>query len=141
METTAVNPFAIVIGFGVPGRVVVDHLQSRGIPFRVIELNSATVDRCSSLHEEMVCGNASNPDVLKHAGIENATLIVVAVPDEHAALEITTVARSLNPSAKIITRCHYTSKGMEATTRGADAVVVSEQVVATELARVVASIL
>ena len=47
------------------------------------------------------------------------------------------VARQLNPTLKIISRTHYVSAGIEAKTRGADAVIVAEQVVAQEMSRVV----
>jgi hypothetical protein len=61
------------------------------------------------------------------------------IPNEHAAVQATDVARKLNPSIRIITRCHYTSTGIEAKTRGANDVVVSEIVVAAEVARLLAS--
>ena len=58
--------------------------------------------------------------------------------DEKAALEATQQARRLNPAIRIIMRCHYTSTGIEAKGRGADDVIVAEQVVADEITRRVA---
>lgn len=136
METPR-QKHVIVIGFGVPGRLVVEQLQSRNISFNVIEMNAQTVERCASLSEQMIQGDAREEAVLKQAGAGRATLIVVAIPDERAAVEITRVARSLNSSATIVTRCHYTSKGMEAVARGASEVVVAETVVAQAMARVI----
>lgn len=127
----------VVIGFGVPGRLVVEQLQSRSISFSVIEMNAQTVERCTTLKEQMIQGDAREAESLQRAGVERATLIVIAIPDERAAIEITRSARSLNSSATIIARCHYTSKGMEAVARGANEVVVAETVVAQEMARVV----
>ncbi|HTL28608.1 MAG TPA: NAD-binding protein, partial [Tepidisphaeraceae bacterium] len=57
----------------------------------------------------------------------------IAIPNEQAALEATKLARSLNPTTRIVTRCHFTSKGLEAKMHGADDVIVEEQVVAREL--------
>jgi hypothetical protein len=51
------------------------------------------------------------------------------------------VARELNPDVKIITRTHYVSAGMEAKSRGADSVIVAEQVVASELSKLAEQIL
>ena len=51
------------------------------------------------------------------------------------------VARTLNANAKIITRCHYTSAGFQAKDAGADEVVVSETVVATEMTALISSAL
>jgi voltage-gated potassium channel Kch len=126
---------AIIAGFGLPGRMVAELLESRGIPYTVIETNLATVHRAGKPGRELVCGNASDPEVLRRAGIEVATLLVIAIPDESAALDTTRQARSLNPSIRIVTRTHYTSAGMEARQLGANDVVVEEQAVAHEFAR------
>lgn len=131
------QPHVIVVGFGVPGRVVVDALEARHISFCIIELNDQTVERCANLKDCMICGDAREAEILQRAGIDRATLVVVAIPDEKAALEVTSQARSQNKSCRIITRCHYQSKGFEAMARGATEVVVAEKVVAQEMAKVV----
>jgi voltage-gated potassium channel Kch len=124
---------AIVAGFGVPGRAVADALVAKGIPFCVIELNTATVRRCETI-VSILEGDASDPGVLRRACIERAALLVVAVPDDKVAVEITRVARQLNARMRIITRCAYTSAGMEAIRAGASQIVIAEQAVARELA-------
>ena len=126
---------AIIAGFGVPGRVVAELLESRGIPYTVIETNPATVNRASKPGRELVCGNACDAAVLRRAGIEAATLLVIAIPNESAALDATRQARKLNPTIHIIARTHYTSVGMEARQLGANEVVVEEQAVAHEFTR------
>lgn len=141
MPENLAHPHVIVAGFGVPGRVVVDALEAEHISLCVIELNSLTVERCANLRDCMIKGDATDPEVLQKAGIDRATLVVVAIPDEHAALEVTKQARRLNKTCKIVTRCHYQSKGLEAMARGADEVVVSETVVAQEMSRVIKPLL
>jgi voltage-gated potassium channel Kch len=49
--------------------------------------------------------------------------------------EVVEAARKMNPSARIIARCTFVSGGLEATRRGADEVVIAEQVVAAEFGR------
>ncbi|MGH7178316.1 MAG: NAD-binding protein, partial [Tepidisphaeraceae bacterium] len=75
------------------------------------------------------------------AGIREASILIIAIPHETTAVEATALARRLNPSLHIVTRCHYVSKGMEARSQGANQVVVAEQVVAMELAEVVRTLL
>ena len=133
----ATSGHTIVAGFGVPGRVVADLLESRGIKYCVIELNPSTCERCQLGGVPIHAGDVTNPEVLSEAKIESASMFIVAIPDEKAALEATRQARLLNPHVKIVTRCHFTSAGFEAKRHGADAVVIAEQVVATELAAVV----
>jgi len=132
-----ISGHVVVAGFGVPGRVVADLLESRGLKYCVIELNPSTCERCQLGGVPIHAGDVTNPDVLREAKIESAAMFIVAIPDEKAALEATRQARLLNPNVKIITRCHFTSAGFEAKRRGADDVVIAEQVVATELAAVV----
>jgi voltage-gated potassium channel Kch len=125
----------IIAGYGLPGRAAADTLCSRGISHCVIELNAATVERCTRSGTKIIQGDCRDPQVLRRAGIETAQEFVVLVPDEKAAVEATAQARQLNPTIRILTRCHYTSTGMEAKARGADDVIVAEQVVAAEVSR------
>ena len=123
----------IVAGFGVPGRAVVEMLHEAGVSYCIIELNRTTVERCEKFGEHIIEGDVGVAETLRLAGIERATMVVIAIPNEQAALAGTRLARSLNPTARIITRCHFISKGLEAKLAGADEVVVEEQIVAAEL--------
>ena len=49
-------------------------------------------------------GDAANSEILSHAALERARALVVAVPDDTAALSIVAAARRLGPSLHIITR-------------------------------------
>ena len=137
MSVDLSKPFVLVIGYGMPGRAVAEMVHERGIDLTVIERNESTVERCEGGGPRMIAGDARNPEVLQAAGVERATLIVVAIPDEKVGLEVTKQARKLNPTANIVTRCHYVSVGFEARKAGANEVVIAEQVVAEELRGIV----
>lgn len=130
------TPYLIVIGFGIPGRTVVDDAIKNGIDYLVIEANAATVKRSINCWKIMQ-GDACDPNVLKQAQIERATHIVVAVPHQETALQVTRLARHLNESAIIVMRCHYISVRFEAKAAGANYVIVAEEVVAKEMSAVV----
>ena len=127
----------IIAGFGLPGRSVAKALDAQGKRYCVIELNAQTVQRCATSGVRIIGGDARSPEILKDAGIEGAKLLVVAVPDEEASLEIVRVAKGMNPGVRIIARCVFTSGGLKALQAGASEVVVAEQVVAEHLMRVV----
>ena len=131
----ALSEHAIIAGFGVPGRAVADRLAARQVPFCVIELNPKTVERCSHVGVHIIAGDVCDEKTLRQAGVETAALLVLAVPSDHAVLEAVRVARTLNPTLRIFARCRFISSGMEAHRRGADQVVVEEQVVASEFQR------
>ena len=128
---------AIVAGFGVPGRVAADSLLAKNMPFCVVELNRATVERCATSKYHVIEGDVCDEETLRRAGVEHATLLVLAVPNDSAVLEAITVARRLNPKLRILARCRFISSGMEAHRRGATQVVIEEQVVAQELQRLI----
>src|SRR5262245_3985034 len=102
-DSTPNHQYLIVIGFGVPGRSVVELGNTRHIELCVIENNPGTVKRCEKGGPRMISGDARDPTVLQQAEIGRATTIVIAVPDQEAALQITRVSRELNKTAKIIT--------------------------------------
>jgi CPA2 family monovalent cation:H+ antiporter-2 len=129
------NDHAIIAGFGVPGRLVAEILESRGMPYTVIDTNASTCTRAEKSGRRLINGDASAIQVLREAGIETATLLVIAIPDQKAALKATREARAANPNIRIVTRTQFTSAGMEARQLGADEVVVAEQAVANEFAR------
>jgi monovalent cation:H+ antiporter-2, CPA2 family len=128
---------AIIAGFGIPGRMIAENLHRRGMSYCVIELNAATVERCAHRGVPIIVGDARDEHALRNAGIERATLVAVTLPDEPIALEAVTAIRRLNPTARIIVRCAYTSSGLDATRRGANDVVVAEQIVANEFSRLI----
>jgi voltage-gated potassium channel Kch len=127
----------IIVGFGLSGRTAVNAVIEHGISYCVIETNEATVERCERGGLHILFGDARDPEILRQAGIERATDVAVTVPADQITLEVVEQARKLNPTAKIIARCTFVSGGMEAHRRGADDVVIAEQVVATEFGRVV----
>lgn len=130
---------AIIAGFGVPGRAVADCLASRNIEFCVIELNPKTVERCSHIGVHIIAGDVCDEDTLRRAGVERSRLLVLAVPNDAAVLEAVRVARRLSQTVQIVARCRFISTGMEAHRRGANHVVVEEQVVGTEMTRLIES--
>jgi len=111
----------------------VDEARHAHVEVCVIEMNANTVKRCHTAGVKMVVGDARDPVILNQAEANRATHIVVAIPDEEAALQVTRVARAINANAKIITRCHFTSAGFQAKDAGADEVVVAETVVAVQV--------
>jgi voltage-gated potassium channel Kch len=140
-SSPAPKPFVLIIGFGVPGRAVAELLHFSNVEYCVIEKNDATVRRCAKGHEHIMSGDATDANVLRKAGIERATMVIVALPDEEASLHVTRVARALTSTALIVTRCHYISVGFEARAAGASDVVVAEQVVAESMREKIATMI
>jgi CPA2 family monovalent cation:H+ antiporter-2 len=135
------RPHAIIAGFGLPGRAAAERFEAVGLPYCVIEINPQTVQRAAKSGVVIIEGDVAQEGTLRRAGIATAVVLVIAIPDENAAVEATNLAHRLNPATRIITRCHYTSKGLEAKSRGATEVVIAEQVAAVEMSRLTDAVL
>jgi voltage-gated potassium channel len=116
----------IVCGYGQVGRTVVDQLSRRGIPFVLIETNDGLYRELLKEGVAIVHGDAKRHDVLLTAGIQRARGICVVIDDDADNLYITVTARSLNATAKIITRAGQQRYAEAIRHSGADEVIIPE---------------
>ena len=127
--------YAIVAGFGVPGRNCADWLQRHGWQFLVIERNGLTVDRCGKAGVPITAGDATDAATLGRAGIGRAQLLMVTIPDETVALAVIEAAKRANPAVRVMVRVYHVSVAFEAVKRGADETIVAEELAAREFVR------
>jgi CPA2 family monovalent cation:H+ antiporter-2 len=86
-------------------------------------------------------GDASHADIIAHAGIQGACVVVVTVPDPRAAKRILQNIHALSPSSSVIVRSRYHIATRELWELGAAFAVDEENVVGRELARQVVQFL
>jgi CPA2 family monovalent cation:H+ antiporter-2 len=127
-----VDSHVIIAGFGLVGRCVADLLDSVRVGYTVIEQNLATVETQQALGRAIVGGNVADSEVLLSAGLHEADVLALTIPDEDAVLEATSLARRLHPEVYIIARTTHSSKGMRASQLGADDVIKAELAVAMQ---------
>ena len=109
-EEPPLRSHAVVIGSGRVGRLVIGALDRRGFPFVVISSERHDVQRLRDQGYPALFGDASNIEVLKHAHLETARVLVVAIPDEHASGLVVHHARDINPGIALVVRTHSTSQ-------------------------------
>ncbi len=98
---------AIVVGYGPVGQTITRIFKQAGIHPVIIDMN---VDTITFLHEngtEAVFGDASKADILKAAGMEQASYLIITPPDLAARIPIASTARNLNENAIIYSRARY----------------------------------
>jgi len=122
----------IIAGFGLAGRWVADIFDRHGIGYVIIEKNKETIETQRKLGREVIEGDVSDEATLRQAGIEEASILALTVPDEQAVLEATCLARRIKPGIYIVARTKYSSSGMRASQLGADDVVKAEQAIARQ---------
>ncbi|MEF8821664.1 MAG: NAD-binding protein [Halovenus sp.] len=86
----------IILGHGEVGRQVAETLSEADLPYTV-------VDRSGGEAIDIV-GDATDPDVLREAGVPAARSVVLAIPDDTSTEFATLVTRDITDSAEIIAR-------------------------------------
>ncbi len=103
-EAAVTGEHVIILGFGASGHLVARVLREARIPYVVVELNAETVKRGRREGEPIFYGDATRRDVLEHAGIERARLVVFALSDHAAVRRAVSAARDLNPTVELVVR-------------------------------------
>ena len=129
----AIQDHVIVLGFGAGGRLLAQVLREARIPYVIVELNSETVKRGRRKGEPIFYGDVTRRDVLEHAGIDRARLVVFAISDPDALRRAVHAARDLNPAVEIVVRTRRITEIEELQTLGADEVVAEEFETAIEI--------
>lgn len=120
----------IIAGFGLAGRWVADIFDRHRINYVIVEENPETVETQKGLGRRTIRGNIADPETLRQAGIDDASILILTIPDDAAVLETISLARRIRPDLYIVARTTHASTGMQATQCGADEVIKAEQVVA-----------
>ena len=97
----------IIVGYGVNGKNVAKVLTGNGIPYLAIEANHLTVRSERKKGINIIFGDASRPEILEHAHIEKARIMVVAISDAATTRRIVSQARSMNSAIHLIVRTRY----------------------------------
>lgn len=116
----------IIVGYGLNGRNLARVLRTVGVPYTILDLQADVVKKAKADGEKINFGDATRRDVLLHAGIEGAWVLVLALSDPPAARRAVTQARQCNPNLHIIVRTRYTSEITELTGLGANEVIPEE---------------
>lgn len=103
----AISDHLIIVGYGVNGRNLARVLTKVNIPYVVIETNPFTVRKEAKKGCHIQFGDASKPEVLQHARIEQARGMVVAISDAAASRRVAALARQLSPALHVIVRTRY----------------------------------
>ncbi len=95
----------IVCGLGRMGSTIARYLHERGKPFVVIDRDEPRLRAvCGEQGWPFVVGDASNDDILRHAGITRAHALTTVLTTDADNIYVVLTARMLNSSLPIIAR-------------------------------------
>jgi monovalent cation:H+ antiporter-2, CPA2 family len=105
-EGEPLQQHVVLCGFGRVGSALGRALEAFSLPYVVIDRNPDIIRRLQVRHTAYLYGDASHRELLMKARAEDASLIIVALPEiEPAALAVSRI-RALNPKVPILARAH-----------------------------------
>jgi voltage-gated potassium channel len=127
----------IVCGFGRMGETLAGELHHGERPFVVIDNDPERITTAISLGYLALTDNATEEEVLLHAGIREAKTLVITLPTDAENVFITLTARNLNPHLQIIARAELPSTEKKLLQAGANRVVLPAAAAALRMAAMV----
>jgi monovalent cation:H+ antiporter-2, CPA2 family len=97
---------AVLIGYGRVGSIVGSCLRQHDCNCVIVELNRKLVERLLVDGYAAVFGDATRENVLRAAGVAQAQLVMIAVPDPIQTRRVIKLCARLNPRARILVRTH-----------------------------------
>jgi monovalent cation:proton antiporter-2 (CPA2) family protein len=94
----------IIAGVGRFGQIINRLLVACNIQTIVLDHEPSMIDTVRKFGVKTFYGDASRPDLLHAAGIENASLFIIAIDDRSRAVEMVEHVRRHHPQVKIIAR-------------------------------------
>jgi len=129
----------VLIGYGRVGRLFAKGARASGRALVIIEDQPDMVERARAEGFTIVRGNAASPQVLREAGIGEASKLVIAIPEGFEAGAIAVTARAANPGLTIFARAHSDEEVDHLKRHGADHVVMGEREIASRLITLLAA--
>ncbi len=115
----------IIAGIGRFGQIINRMLIANGIKTVVLDHQPNQIDRLRRVNIKSFYGDATRPDLLHSAGIEQAKLVIIAIDDRPQTVELVKYIKHAFPEVRILTRAFDRVHTYELKDAGAD-VIVSE---------------
>jgi CPA2 family monovalent cation:H+ antiporter-2 len=123
----------VIVGYGLNGRNLARVLGRAGVPFVVIEMNAEAVRAERRRGRPIIYGDATHREILEHARIAGARVLVIAISDPVATRSAVVTARSINPGLHILVRSRYVHEVEPLLALGTDEVIPEEYETSIEI--------
>jgi CPA2 family monovalent cation:H+ antiporter-2 len=125
-EPEGLSGHVLIAGYGVNGRNVARVLRELGIPYLVLELDTAIIRRAKADGERIQFGDISRAESLHACNVDQAAVVVLAISDPAATRFATVQVRRSNPGAYILARTRQVAEVAELMRLGVDEVIPEE---------------
>lgn len=98
----------VIVGYGRIAHHLGAILHRRQVPLLVLDLDQRLLRELQAQGIHTIYGDAAMREVLEHADLECARLLVLALPDPGTSLLVVEHAKQINPKLEIVVRVHRT---------------------------------
>ena len=127
----------IICGYGRNGKQAAKKLLSHGKPFVVIEKNKEIIEKFQDELVPFVYGNANEDEILLQAGIDRASTLISALPNDADNLFVVLSARQINKELCIISRASQETSYQKLKLAGANNVILPDRIGGDHMASLV----
>ena len=127
-------PEVAVFGFGPTGQIAARPFIGKSTRVLVLDLNREGVRHAERLGFHADVGDVTQNEVLEHASVGCASIVVITIPHFASAMKALANVRRLAPQAQIVVRSRYQTHADEFEGAGAHLVVGDEEQVGQRLA-------
>ena len=113
----------IVAGVGRFGQIVCRLLRANNMPIVVLDHEIKQIENVRQIHIKSFFGDASRPELLETAGIDQARLLIVAIDDRDRATRMVHHVKKYYPGVWVLARAFDRGHSYELREAGADDVV------------------
>ena len=128
------NAGVVLIGFRRVGSHIGTLICGRGEGLTVIEDQKDMAAAARATGATVIVGDATKESILRQAGLDTASTLLIAIPEGVEAGAIVRRARAINPKLVIVARAHSDEEVADLVRRGADHVVMAERETAARMA-------
>jgi CPA2 family monovalent cation:H+ antiporter-2 len=122
----ALRDHLVILGYGLNGENVARAARHADIPHVVVDLDPDAHRRARRRGEPFLAGDASDPEILREAGVHHARAVVVAISSPQATRAIVRHVRDLSRTAWLIVRTRQVAEIDALQAAGADVVIPEE---------------
>ena len=97
---------AVICGHGRVGSILARVLERRNLSYLVIDLDPQVISALRAREIPCIYGDAGNPEILAHAQLDKARVLICTFPDPLAVRLAAENALRINPKLDIVARVH-----------------------------------
>ena len=136
-KINALSEHVIICGYGRNGRQAAKKLQSHQRNFVVIDKDETVFQNIENNDFAFITGDANEDEVLIRAGINSATCLICALPNDSENVFVVLSARQINPKIRIISRASEESSYSKLKLAGANNVILPDRIGGDHMASLV----